>query len=60
MHDNLHHLFDVGCLETPLTWLRLVERIADDDGTVHEVYEYEGELIVVDSWSADFEIEEVT
>ena len=59
MQSHIDTLFDLGCLETPLR-PRLVERRAESDGNLHEVFEIDGELIEVDSWSAEWEIEEAT
>ena len=61
MTTNLETLFDFGCIDTP-TWRqpRLVERTPAGDGNLHEVFEVDGELIIVDSWSAEWSEEEVT
>jgi hypothetical protein len=37
----------------PVTTPRLVERDARPDGNIIEVYEVDGELITVESWSVD-------
>ena len=55
MHTSLEQ-FDLDAPTEP----RLVERTSEPSGAIHEVFEIDGELVEVESWSAEWEHEEVT